>query len=581
MKKEGVWKMRRVSILILCLLLVLGSAFWASADSAASGIQIYASVTSDGNAEVSMNVRLRLETAVDSLSFPLPAAATNVRMNEGSVNSTKTASAVLVDLGSAVKGYTGEFTVTFQYTIPNVVKMVPDEKDQSKNKLTLELPLLNGFSYPVESVNLTVMLPGTIEDRPVFKSTYHQDDIETILSTSINNNVITGLITQPLKDQETLSMTMTVTEAMFGGVSTYVRVGNPEVTPMLICALLALLYWLIFLRAFPLLRVHRATPPEGITAGELGTRLTFCGADLTTMVFTWAQLGYIMIHLNDDGRVILHKRMEMGNERSAFEVKTFQALFGKHRYIDGTGNGYALLARRIAGTMPGKKLLYKPRSGNTRIFRWFACAAQLFCGVCYAMNFTGVTALQWILAIALGAVGAVCAWLIQDGMYRIHLRDKLPLILSLAVGVLWVLLGVWSGPWVIGLCSALGQLLCGLMAGYGGRRTDLGRQNGCQILGFRHYLKTVTKEDLNRIQANDPEYFFNTVPYAMALGVGKAFAKRFGRRKLPPCPYFYCGVGSRLTAEDWVSFLEEAADILDYRQKQMRWEKYAIIHIGR
>lgn len=572
---------RRIMICILCLTLILGSALCVSADNAAPGIQIYASITSDGNAEVSMNVRLRLETAVDSLSFPLPAAATNVRMNENTVNSTKTSSAVLVDLGSAVKGYTGEFSVSFQYTIPDVVKMIPETEKVNGGKLMLNLPLLSGFSYPVESVNLTVMLPGAVDGRPVFKSTYHQDDIETILSTSINNNVITGLITVPLKDRETLSMTMVVSEAMFGGVSTYVRVGNPEVTPMVICGVLALLYWLIFLRAFPLLRLRRATPPEGITAGEMSTRLTFCGADLTTMVFTWAQLGYIMIHLNDDGRVILHKRMEMGNERSAFEVKTFQALFGKRRYIDGTGNGYALLARRIAGTNPGKKILYKPRTGNPKIFRWLACGAQLFCGVCYAMNFTGITALQWILAAVLAVLGAVSAWLIQDGMFRIHLRDKLPLVLSLAVSVVWVLLGVWSGPWLIGLCSALGQLLCGLMAAYGGRRSDLGRQNGCQILGFRHYLRTVSKEELNRIQTNDPEYFFNTVPYAMALGVGKRFARNFGRRKLPPCPYFHCGVSSRLTAEDWAGFLEEAAAILDYRQKQMRWEKYAIIHFGR
>lgn len=565
---------RRIFAFVLCLMMLTLCIPSASADSAASSIQIYASVNSDGDAEVTMTVRLRLETPVESLSFPLPANATNVKMNEGAVNSTKTSTAVMVDLGSAVKGYTGELNVAFQYSIPDVVRMVD-------SKMTLVLPLLSGFEYPVESVNLTVMLPGAIEGRPVFKSTYHQDDIETILSTSINNNVITGLITRQLKDRETLSMTLAVSESMFGGVSTYVRVGNPEIVPMSVCAVLALLYWLLFLRAFPLLRIRRATPPEGITAGELGNRLTFCGADLTMMVFSWAQLGYITIHLDDDGRVTLHKRMEMGNERSAFEVKIFQLLFGKRRYIDGTGNSYALLARKVASSIPGKKILCKPRSGNVKIFRWIACGVQLFCGVCFAMNFTGITALQWILAVVLGLAGAVTAWMIQDGMFRLHLRYKLPLILSLVIGVLWVLLGLWAGQWIMGLLSVLGQILAGIAAAYGGRRTDLGRQNGCQILGFRHYLKTVSKEDLNRIQANDPEYFYNTLPFAMALGVDKAFAKGFGRRKLPPCPYFHCGVHQRMTAEEWVDFLHEAAEILDSRQRQMQWEKYAVIHIGR
>ncbi len=564
---------RRIIALMLCAAVMFGCCLCVRADSAASGIQIYATVNSNGDAEITMSVRLRLETAVERLTFPLPAGAADVRMNDSPVNATKTTSSLLVDLSSLVRDYTGTLDLSFRFTLADVVKMVD-------NKLTLTLPLLSGFDYPVESVNITVMLPANIEGRPVFKSTYHQDDIETILSSSVNNNVITGLITQPLKDRETLSMTLVVKPEMFGGVSTYVRVGNPEVVPMAVCALLALAYWLIFLRCIPMLRERRATPPEGITAGELGTRLTLGGADLTMMVFSWAQLGYITIHMDDEGRVTLHKRMDMGNERSGFEVKTFNALFGKRRYVDGTGNSYAMLAHRVAAAVPGKKTLCNPRSGNVKIFRGLACGVQLFAGVCFAMNFTGIVALQWILAAVLACLGAASGWVIQGGMYRIHLRYKMPLVFSLVLSVLWILLGIWAGQWLMAVLGVLSQLLAGLAAAYGGRRTELGRLNGCQILGFRHYLKTVTKEDLTRIQNNDPEYFYNTLPFAMALGVQKPFAKGFGRRKLPPCPYFYCGVNERMEAEDWVSFLNEAAEILDHRQRQMAFEKYAPIHIG-
>ena len=56
-----------------------------------------------------------------------------------------------------------------------------------------------------------------------------------------------------------------------------------------------------------------------------GSRLTFTGADLTMMVFSWAQLGYLVIHLDDNGRVMLHKRMDMGNERSSFGWWTVRA----------------------------------------------------------------------------------------------------------------------------------------------------------------------------------------------------------------------------------------------------------------
>ena len=69
---------RRIFAAVLCLFLILGSALCVSAENAAPGIQIYASINSNGDAEVTMSVRLRLETAVNSLSFPLPANATYV-----------------------------------------------------------------------------------------------------------------------------------------------------------------------------------------------------------------------------------------------------------------------------------------------------------------------------------------------------------------------------------------------------------------------------------------------------------------------------------------------------------------------
>ena len=566
-ERGGIHLKRRLFLLILCLSLMFTLALSVQAESEASSIQIYASVNTDGDADVTMTVRLHLEEPVKSLYFPLPLTATNIKMNDSSVGTTRGSTALMVNLSNELKDYTGDYVVTFKYTLPGVVSMVED-------KLTLQLPLLSGFSLPVHGGSLTVMLPDTIQGRPVFKSTYHQDDIESVLNVSISNNLITGLITQPLKDHETLSMSMVVPPSMFDGVSTYVRVGNPEVVPMIICGVLALLYWLIWLRGFPLLRDRRATPPEGITAGELGSRLTFCGADLTMMVFTWAQLGYILIQLDDNGRVLLHKRMEMGNERSSFEMKIFKNLFGRRRTIDGTGNSYALLARQVSRVIPGKKSMHHPKSGNPKFFIWLNCAIGALCGICFAMNFTGMAAIQVILCIALGFLGGWSSLMIQKGMSRIHLRYKLPLWGALALGILWLILGIWCGQWVMGLCVVLVEMLAGLAVAYGGRRSDLGRQNAVGILGFRRYLKTVEKEDLKRIQQNDPEYFYNMLPYAMALGVDKAFAKRFGRKAMSPCPYFVCGISDRMPAEDWVRFHHETAVILDSRFRRLEFDRY-------
>ena len=72
-------------------------------------------------------------------------------------------------------------------------------------------------------------------------------------------------------------MTLAVSETMFPQTTVEIRDMDFVYTAMGIFAGAALLYWLLFLRTWPLIRVSASTAPEGITAGELGTRLTRLG----------------------------------------------------------------------------------------------------------------------------------------------------------------------------------------------------------------------------------------------------------------------------------------------------------------
>jgi hypothetical protein len=219
-------------------------------------------------------------------------------------------------------------------------------------------------------------------------------------------------------------MLMPVPAEMFPTVSTYIRQGNPEVKPMIICGAVALVYWLVFLRTWPLIRRRSVNVPEGVTAGELGCHLTLAGGDLTMMVMSWAQLGYIMIHLDKHGRILLQKRMDMGNERSLFEVRVFQMLFGKNRVIDGTGSQYAKLCLKVARMIPGEKTMYSAASGNIKLFRFLCCASHVFAGINVGMNlgvfpvigltlplvsYGGTSVMTTLIALGLvcGAVGRI------------------------------------------------------------------------------------------------------------------------------------------------------------------------------
>lgn len=573
--------MKKVGTLALCLVLVLCLTLTVRADNAASYVQNYSVVSSDGTCQVSLTVNIRLETAAERLIFPLPRNAQNIRVDNASVLVNRTDNAAEVDLTQAVSGYVGEITKRFEYTLPSVVSVVEDEDAAEKTKLRLELPLLSGFAYPVERMEFTVTLPSPVESNPKVYSGYSQNSVESYLDTVVNGSMVSGVLNQSLRDHETLFIMMDFGREAFSGVTVFQRTGNPEVVPMLICAGLALVYWLLFLRTFPVLRTTRKTPPDGATAGELGCRLTFAGADLTMLVLNWAQLGYLLIQLDDHGRVILHKRMEMGNERNLFEIRVFRDLFGNRRAIDGTGYQYARMCKKTAAMVPGERSMCVASSGNMRLFRWLNCASNVFCGLCFAMNLTSATVLRVLLAMVLMVLGAFSAWKMQESFYRLHLRGKRGLYIGLGFAGIWLLLGIAAGIFWIALGAVAIQLLAGLAAAYGGRRSEMGRQSASQILGLRHHLKHVSREELQHIQRSDPDYFFNMAPYALALGVADRFARQFGKRKFAQCPYLSCRVGRKLTAPEWMQLLEETAAALDDRHLRMDREKYAILHFGR
>ncbi len=283
--------------------------------------------------------------------------------------------------------------------------------------------------------------------------------------------------------------------------------------------------------------------------------------------------------MDGHGRVLLHKRMEMGNERSAFENKVFKALFGSRRVVDGTGMAYARLVRKVAGMIPNERGMYKGNSGNMKIFRLLACGSGIFCGICVAMNITAVPAIQILLSIVLGIFGALSAWLIQDIAYRTHLRGKTSVYIGLVLVLVWIGLGILCGqPW-IPLGFALGEWAYGYFAAYGGRRSDLGRADAGQVLGLRSYLKHLPRDQISRLLDNDPDYFFNMAPYALAMGIINPYAKTFARRKLDQCPYLYTRVSGKRTAEEWGHLMADAADMMDAKARRMQVEKWTAIQI--
>lgn len=553
--------MRRFFLTAILLIFMLALPVPGRAATGASGARVDAVLDSDGNCQVTVTATLYTDQT-DGLYFPIPQNARGISLGGKGASTRQSGQFLLVDL-SRMAGS----TLSLHYTVPNTVSYNGQDKPQ------LDLYLLCGFSYPIDRLDFTLTLPEPVSAAPKFSSGYHQQSIEEDMVYAVSGNLISGSITKTLKDHEILSVSLELTESAFPRSAVERWSAGWEDTAAFVLMGLASLYWVLFLRCAPHLRKKTSLPPEGSTAGELRCALTGQGADLTMMVMSWAQLGYILIHLQGSGRVVLHKRMEMGNERGAFEVRVFRSLFGKKRSVDGSGYHYARLCRKVAASRGSLQDLFRRNSGNPLVFRGLAAAAGIFGGMGVAIGLAGNALLAILVILLLAILGGAAAWVIQDWIQGLHLRGRSTLYLAFGVGAVWICLGILAGETGMALGIVGFQLLAGLAWAYGGRRTPMGRQTASQILGLRAWLKNIPPEDLERIRRTEPDYFFSMAPCALALGVDASFARQFGRQRLNPCPWLTSGMDGHMTALEWSREMRRAADSLDEHQKRLPWEQ--------
>lgn len=554
--------MRRILALFVCIILFIVPIHAANA---APRVSTTAVVRENGTCQVTIEADIRLDDPARGLKFPLGTDIKSVTLNGAPAPLSQSEGITSVNL-SHLDGKVGLYTCTIAFEINSVVQTDETEKQ------IVTVPLLYGFPYLVEDMSFQITMPSRFDTVPTFYSGYHGQDIERQMSASISGSVIRGGVTQQLKDSETLFMTLTAPKGMFPTGQTFGGSLRFDALAMGIFAAAAFLYWLLRLGTLPRFSPRRSTPTEGLCAGQVPTYLTRRPGDLAAMVLQWAQLGYLIIHLDDNGRVFLHKKMNMGNERSVFEQRCFRDLFGRKMMMDATSDRFQRAADKAAALSRRQAGGYRNPLASVNLFRILSCLVGLFAGI--AMGDSIATDHNWriMLMAAFGVVSALLSWLIIDGMDCLQLRCKSGLKLSLCAALMLLILSLGCKAFGYGAAAAAWSLLAGLLCAYGGKRTDNGTRIFTELLGLRRHMRKAGKTELRRILASNRNYYFELAPYALILGVDKTFAEKFGNARLPACTWLVSGVDIR-TAPEWYPQLREVYTAMHRERKATLAEK--------
>lgn len=553
--------MRKLTTLTLIVLLISYLALGVSATTGASSQESFATVSADGSCQITTTVTLHLEEPLEKLQFPIPQDATGVTVNGSRMSAARSGNVRYLDLSRLTRNVVGDVTVSIHYSLHDVI-------EATQSGLQMKLPLLSGFSYPVQSLRFSVTLPGAVEVLPGFVSGYHQARIEEDLTYQLNGNTISGSSLKAMKDHETLYMTLAVTEEMFPQSIVQSQDYHWGITAMVICGALALVYWLLALWNLPLRPHHTTQPPQGYHPGQVGSILCGQGMNLSLTVLHWAQLGYIAI-LPRKGRVVLQKRMEMGNECTEEEMRVFRKLFGGRRTVDTAESRYAQLYRECASQRIGVGEIFTRFSGNSKIFRFLASGIGLFGGASLAVAMADGAVLQGLLLVVMAIAGFFSGWYLQGIGEGLVLHNTRKLKISLVCAAFWMIFGALAGDIQTAFSMVLSLAVAGLLLCWGGRRTRQGREILAQALGFRRYLRRKDQLSLCRMQ---PEHFFAMLPWAMALGCGKGFVRAVGKWRPEGCDYVAVP-SDRWSADQWLRTFRQLERDMNRRADNLPLER--------
>ena len=526
--------MKKVAFFLFFICLLIPSVF---ADYQVDQATVNAEVSANGRTQVTATYQLTFDGAQDQLEVPLPdGTISRVSAETYRYKVNKTDSGVDVVLTGT---FSGTQTVTVSYTVSDTYSTTSDGE-------VYQLGLLSSrWARNVGACSFQVILPqpsGTMPEdytlTPVLLSGYYGALADSESGVSLNGTIVTGSVENRMA-YDSLTAQVTVPTGYFyvrsSAISmihvTYLAIG------MLAVLLLLMIFWRVRIRTPRQNPQPRLLAPGGLLPCQLSQVLDGATCDIAVLILEWANLGYLTIQRTKKGYVVLTRAIPMGSERSKAERRLFQRIFATGYRVAATPGRFAAAGAqfRAASRRSLNRIIFDPKGGNVVLLQ-IPCRILLAVGIGYlAQQMLPEGGGFIVLAVLAGIVGFFYSIYLHSGItQRVALKRKsasyrITLVLALAL----LVLGFLGGAFLEVLIGLFACCFSAVATSVGPRRSARGQDLLSQARGCRMFYRQVTWQRLQVLTGRYNRFFQSQLPKAAALGVDKAFAKRFERLPVP------------------------------------------------
>lgn len=415
----------------------------------------------------------------------------------------------------------------------------------------------------VENATFTINMPKPIDlsntTIEFIGGAYGSTDTK-LVDYTVEGNTITGKLKQPLAPGEGLTLNIRLPQGYFVGA----RTGN-EWNPIVyiisgLCLILAIILWFRYGRDQKPLEPVMFYAPDKLTPAQVGTIIDgkTGNEEILSMIMYLADKGYLTIEQTSKKNFKFEKANALPADALNFEHTVMRALFPNGRTVstmkdleDTFYEDMQVAKAEVGGFFadPQNKL-FTPGSKAAQAFIHLACFLPLFIFGCVTgyrtegyfdvfivlimgclfgiLPFAGLTFLSHTLETRRGMTAGAFTGRVIVGT----LISAVLLIIVLATGT------ATFGTILMPLVPAVVSVITAFLGAFATKRTPQGNKWLGETLGFKNFIQTAELDRIKTLVDENPNYFFDVLPYAYVLGVTDKWAKRFESLAIEP-PHWY------------------------------------------
>lgn len=383
----------------------------------------------------------------------------------------------------------------------------------------------------------------------------------SIFTHSAQGNIIRAATTRILQPYEGVTLRVELPDGYFVGTreirDTFYR---KMYIYLLLSLILAVFLWFRYGRDSLVVIPVEFTAPEGMTPAETGYIIDGYTdiKDITSLLIYWADKGYMAIEEVDKKNFRFIKLMPLPPGAKQFEKNFFDDLFDNRDQVETSELKFKFAeSLKFAQKDVTESFRENP---ETRIFTRESRWARIFISL---MIFLAAGITTWKVVFETGG----------DSSLRLILGGIAGIVVILITGAIQFTLDKWNVlgavkrlfllltaifPLVIvtiiilAFAAQIPQLAILVLAAFctiailtvfsfiARKRTPRGIDLLGKILGLKDFIKRAELDRIKMLVEENPQYFYNVLPYAYSLGLSEKWAKNFTEIVTPP-PTWYRG----------------------------------------